>query len=134
MKVVIDTNCLISCIGKKSPYRNIFDAFIQQKITLCASNEILPEYEEVFQRFWGEEVTHNLLALFEVSSNFEKVQIYYNFKLIEKDKDDNKFVDAYISSSSIHLISNDNSIVNLKNNAFPPLSIFTLQEFSELLK
>ncbi len=32
MKVVLDTNCFISCIGKKSPYRNVFDAFFAKKI------------------------------------------------------------------------------------------------------
>jgi putative PIN family toxin of toxin-antitoxin system len=52
MKVVIDTNCLLSCIGKKFPYRNVFDAFIENRITICASSEMLLEYEEIFTRFW----------------------------------------------------------------------------------
>ena len=28
MKIVLDTNCFISCIGKLSPYRNVFDSFL----------------------------------------------------------------------------------------------------------
>ena len=44
MKVVIDTNCLLSCIGKKSLYRNVFDAFLQKRFTLIVNNEIHLEY------------------------------------------------------------------------------------------
>lgn len=84
MKIVIDTNCLLSCIGKKSPYRNVFNAFLKNKYTLCVNNEIHLEYEEIFYRFWGQEVTYNLLALFEMSDNFEQVQISFKFELIEK--------------------------------------------------
>jgi uncharacterized protein len=134
MKVVIDTNCLLSCIGKKSPYRNVFDAFLKEKITLCVNYEILLEYEEIFMKFWGQDVTYNLLGLFETSNNFEQVQVFYNFDLIEKDKDDNKFVDTYFASGATCLISNDSSITDLKDNSFPPLMIFTLKEFSEILK
>ena len=53
MKVVLDTNCFISCIGKTSPYRNVFDGFLQNRYTLCLSSEILLEYEEIFTEFWG---------------------------------------------------------------------------------
>jgi putative PIN family toxin of toxin-antitoxin system len=134
MKIVIDTNCLLSCIGKKSPYRNVFDAFLESKFIICVSNEIVLEYEETFGRFWGTEVTNNLLGLFESSDNFEQVIVSYNWELISKDKDDNKFVDTYLAASADMLISNDSSITSLKNNTFPPLNILRLDEFSLLLK
>lgn len=133
MKIVIDTNCLISCIGKKSLYRNVFDAFLENKITLCVNHEIVLEYEEIFINFWGKEVTNNLFGLFEVSDNFIQIQVFYNFKLIAKDEDDNKFVDTYISAGAKYLISNDSSILSLRKINFPPLQILTLQEFSQLL-
>lgn len=57
MKVVIDNNCLLSRIGKKSPYRNVFDAFLQNRFTISVNNEIHLGYEELFIRFWGNEVT-----------------------------------------------------------------------------
>lgn len=133
MRVIIDTNCLISCIGKKSAYRNVFDAFLQNNISICASTEILLEYEEIFLRHWGTKVTYNILGLFEVSENFEQIQVYYNFHLVEKDEDDNKFVDAYLASGAEYLISNDSSIISLKKNIFPPLVILTLEEFSKII-
>lgn len=130
MKIVIDTNCLLSCIGKKSPYRNVFDAFLENKFTVCVNNEIILEYEEVFERFWGRDVTNNLLGLFEASDNFEQVIVNYNWELISKDKDDNKFIDTYVAVNADILVSNDSSITSLKNNSFPPLNILKLEEFS----
>lgn len=134
MKIVIDTNCLLSCIGKKSPFRNVFNAFIENKFTICVNNEIILEYEEIFERFWGTDVTNNLLGLFESSDNFEQVIVNYNWELISKDKDDNKFVDTYIAANADLLVSNDNSITSLKNNSFPPLNIMKLEEFSGFLR
>lgn len=46
MKIVLDTNSLLVSIPKKSPYRPIFDAIIEGKLTLLISNEILMEYVE----------------------------------------------------------------------------------------
>lgn len=134
MKIVIDTNCLLSCIGKKSPFRNVFNAFIENKFTICVNNEIILEYEEIFERFWGTDVTNNLLGLFESSDNFEQVIVNYNWELISKDKDDNKFVDTYIAANADLLVSNNNSITSLKNNSFPPLNIMKLEEFSDFLR
>ena len=45
--VVIDTNCLLQIISKKSPYRPIWDAFLTDRYDLCVSNEILDEYQEI---------------------------------------------------------------------------------------
>jgi predicted nucleic acid-binding protein len=41
--VVIDTNCLLQIISRKSPYRPIWEAFLAGRFTLCVSEEILAE-------------------------------------------------------------------------------------------
>jgi uncharacterized protein len=133
MKIVIDTNCLLSCIGKKSLHRKVFDAFLTGKYILCASSEILLEYEEKFIEFWNIEVATNLLALFETSENFEEMHVYYNWQLVSKNEDDNKFADAYIAANADFLVSNNRVIRQLKSTSFPPMNILTLQEFSNLL-
>ena len=45
--VVIDTNCLLQIIARKSPYRPIWDAFLAGRFDLCVTNEILNEYQEI---------------------------------------------------------------------------------------
>lgn len=68
-----------------------------------------------------------------MSDNFEQIQISFRFGLIEKDKNDNKFIDTYIAANADFLVSNDSSIIQLKNNSFPPLNILTIKDFSNLL-
>ena len=133
MKIVLDTNCFISCIGKKSPYRKVFDSFLNREFVLCVSSEILLEYEEKFLEFWGPEVTHNLLGVLLTAENTSLHSIYYNFSLVEGDADDNKFVDAYISSSADILVTNDAKILAVNKNDFPPVKAITLQEFQKYL-
>ena len=48
--VVIDTNCLLQIISRHSPYRPIWDAFLEGRYQLCVSNEILEEYQEILEQ------------------------------------------------------------------------------------
>ena len=131
MKIVLDTNCFISCIGKHSPYRNVFDAFLDQQYTLCLSTEILLEYEEKFDEFWGQEVTHNLLGTILTAENTSLYDIFYFFHLVQDDVDDNKFADTYLSSNADLLVSNDRKLLALNKVEFPPIRVITLEEFSK---
>lgn len=133
MKVVLDTNCFISCIGKKSNYRGVFDAYLNSTFSICVSTEILLEYEEKFTEFWGEEVTHNLLGVILTATNTFYHSAYYNFYLVDGDADDNKFSDIFVSSSSDYLVSNDKDILELKKHGFPIINVLTLEEFHSLL-
>ncbi len=130
----MDTNCLLSCVGKRSEYRNVFDAFLDAEFELSLSTEILLEYEEKFNEFWGESVTDNLLGVILISENTFLQDIFYYFQLVDGDMDDNKFVDTYLASNSDLLISNDKKLLALNDLDFPPVQVIRLEEFSEMLK
>ena len=50
-RIVIDTNVMVSALIQRSyPYRIIYDLFIEDKIQLCVSDELLSEYYEVLSR------------------------------------------------------------------------------------
>lgn len=61
LKIVLDTNIFIAIIGKKSPFRWIFDQIISGQLTLCVSNEILLEYQEILERKTNSEVLQRML-------------------------------------------------------------------------
>jgi len=133
MKIVLDTNCFISCIGKRSLYRNVFDEFLKENYTLCVSTEILLEYEEIFLVKWGNEVTENLLSRLIRARNIELSTVFFNFNMISSDADDNKFADLYLSSNADLIVSNDAKIIALNKSNFPKFHVVTLQEFSKML-
>src|SRR5438874_8312770 len=96
LKIVLDTNILVAIIGRRSPYRWLFDCLIDGRIALCVSNEMLLEYEEVLTRLASRAVAENVVRFIEIHPATIKTDIYFNFGLIESDPDDNKFVDCWI--------------------------------------
>lgn len=133
MKVVLDTNCFISCIGKRSLWRPAFDAFLAGRYTLCVSTEILLEYEEKFQQFWGNTVAANLLGTLLTASNIDLKPVFYNFNLVAQDADDNKFADTYLAANADYLVSNDSALLALNAAEYPAIEVIRLQEFVALL-
>lgn len=71
--VVIDTNCLLQIIARKSPYRPIWDAFLAGRFDLCVSNEILDEYQEIL----GQQITPT------IAENVVLLDEFLNSRLIE---------------------------------------------------
>lgn len=61
--VVIDTNCLLQIIARRSPYRPIWDAFLAGKFQLCVSNEILEEYQEILEKQITLSIAENVVLL-----------------------------------------------------------------------
>ncbi len=128
-KIVVDTNVLIAIIGRKSPFRRIFDLIIEGELILCVSNEILFEYREMLERKTNANVAENIINFILISPFTEKAEIYFNFALISEDADDNKFVDCAISANAVCLVSNDNHFQVLKTIEFPRVKVLTLTEF-----
>ena len=50
MRIVLDTNSLIQSIPPHSPYRKVWNSIESGMNTLCVTNEILEEYEEILLR------------------------------------------------------------------------------------
>ena len=129
MKVVVDTNILVSSISKKSSLRWVFNAFINEKFTLCVTTEILAEYEEILQRFFGNELASIVLQIIENAVNVEFVTTYYAWMLIKSDPDDNKFVDCAIAANAKYIISNDKHFKALNEVEFPQMEVIGIGEF-----
>ncbi len=134
MKIVIDTNILVAIIGRRSPYRWIFDLLIEGKMALCVSNEILFEYREVLERKTNAQVAENIINFIDVHPASEKTEVYFKFNLIYEDPDDNKFVDCAISAQADLIVSNDSHFQVLKELNFPKVGVLTLTEFEARFK
>jgi len=70
------------------------------------------------------------------AENFQKYEPSYKWQLVEKDPDDNKFVDCAVGVNADYLVSDDKHIRDLLKikNLFPPVPIVTFQEFKRILE
>ena len=132
--IVLDTNCLIACIGFGSAYRLVWDCFINNKFFLCISNEILTEYEEVLSRKTSKEVANNIIEIIVNRKNIIFANPAYRFNLISTDPDDNKFIDCAIVSNADYIVSNDSHFDVLKNIDFPKVNVISIKDFMNHLE
>lgn len=135
MKVVLDTNVLLTIISERSSIHDIFMAFVEEQYTLCVTTDILMEYEEVITRHMGHITAVNVLQIIENALNVLYINRYYAWHIIETDPDDNKFVDCAIGAGVDFLVSEDKHIRNLRKNPnlFPPVPVITFKEFKAIL-
>jgi uncharacterized protein len=133
MKVVIDTNVLLASLGKISPYRIIFKAFINFQYTLLLSNDVLLEYFEIIQQKANVLVAENIILSMLSAENAELHDIYFYWNLIEHDDTDNKFCDLAIAGGADYLVTNDKHFNLVKLNSFPPLNIVSADEFLQII-
>jgi putative PIN family toxin of toxin-antitoxin system len=129
--VVIDTNCLLQIIARKSPYRPIWDAFLKGRYELCVSNEILDEYQEILGQQITPTIAENIVLLILNQENVQLVDPHFRMGLITADPDDNKFVDCAFAAGADYLVSEDNHFNVLRKTPFPLLNLVTLDEFMQ---
>ena len=127
--VVIDTNCLLQIISRHSPYRPIWDAFLEGRYQLCVSNEILEEYQEILEQQITPTVAENIVLLIINQTNPVLVDPHFRMGIITADPDDNKFVDCAFAAGADYLVSEDSHFDVLRRTPFPQLNLVTLDEF-----
>jgi|TARA_R100000789_G_C2965793_1_gene139297 putative PIN family toxin of toxin-antitoxin system len=133
MKVVLDTNVLLVSLPKQSPFRIIFDELLNGKFELLISNEIVSEYLEIIERKTNQSIAKNVVEAVLNLPNSTESKIFYQWGLITKDPDDNKFVDLAISGNADFIVTNDKHFDILKTLDFPKVKSITINEFKAVL-
>ena len=123
------TNCLIAILPQRSPYHEVWNNFIDRKLELCVSTDILLEYEEILGRLTSSEFADTVIKAIINQPNIHRVETTYFFNLIKQDPDDNKFVDCAICGSAEIIVSNDRHFDVLKKIDYPIIKVEKLQDF-----
>ena len=127
--IVLDTNCLLACMGNSSKYHSVWTAFINEEFNLCVSNEIMMEYEEILTRKTSPAFAEMIVHIILNSENVVFVNPYYRFGLIIADPDDNKFVDCAIIANADYIVSQDTHFDILRTINFPKVKVIRIEEF-----
>ena len=133
MRFVLDTNCLLASLSRRGAYFNVWKGLQEGKYTLCVSNEILEEYEEIIAQKTNSVIALNVVQTLLNAPSVELIDAFFRFDLIKNDPDDNKFVDCAIAGNATFVVSNDSHFDVLKEIDFPKLILKSLQEFSAML-
>lgn len=132
MKLVIDTNVLVSALSSRSVFHWIIQDLIAEKFEIAISYEVLLEYEEILKKKYDAQTAEDFLRALQELPNVQLSEIYFQWKLLA-DPDDNKFVDLAISSNADYLLSEDNDFKLLQKIDFPKVIVLKINDFNRLL-
>jgi putative PIN family toxin of toxin-antitoxin system len=133
MRIVLDSNILLVAIGKKSAYRPIWTAFLNETYDIVVSEDVLYEYEEILQQHSAPGAAELIMNIFIEAPNVLNQKVYYNWNAIKQDPDDNKFFDIAVAATADFLVTNDAHFNVLKHLPFPQINVITAREFLVLL-
>ena len=134
MNIVLDTNCLLMSLSRRSPYYPVWRDFVDGKYTLCVTNEILAEYEEILTDKVGAEIASNVITAILDLPNTKMIQVYYHLRLITADPDDDKFVDCAFKANARYIVTQDHHYDVLKQTPFPFIDVVGIDEFIKVLR
>jgi uncharacterized protein len=133
LRIVIDTNILIRAVSGRSFSSKLFDALFNQQFTLCVSTEILLEYEEILTRIYDAATAELVIAALLVLPNVNRIEIFYDLRLITADADDDKFVNCAFAANAHFIVTDDRHFKVLKEIKFPAFKVLSFDAFKEFL-
>lgn len=129
MKIVIDTNVLISGVFFGGFPQKILTSIVNQKIIACATTEIINEYEEIVQEMINRKQGHinksilsPLIRVMEIINPISHIEVC-------RDPDDNKFLECAKDSNALYIVSGDKDLLVIKE--YENIQIVTAKDFCE---
>lgn len=128
MKIVLDTNVLISGIFWKGlPYK-ILDMWAHDHVHVFASRKILEEYSEVLNRIDQSRTLAKKWQLF-IVENITLVEVKEAIQL-SRDPHDDKFINCALAANASYIVSGDKDLLVLKKVS--KIKIVTPAEFLKI--
>ena len=127
MKILIDTNILISGLFFQGLPKILLNEIDFEKFEVCVNEEIISEYkEQIYKKILNSKYTLNE-GLFE--KFFEKLQKFErksDLKICRDPKDD-KFLNCAIDAKAIYIVSGDKDLLTI--GQYEGIEIVTAREF-----
>ena len=129
MRIVVDTNVLISGVFFGGMPRKVLSAVVSKEITACATEEIVDEYNEIVREMISRKQGHlNNDILAPLIGTMEIVEAKTKVEL-SRDPDDDKFLGCAKDAKALYIVSGDKDLLVLEK--FDDIEIITAKEFCE---
>lgn len=129
MRIVIDTNVLISGVFFGGFPRKVLSSVVAGEMTACATAEIINEYEAIVHEMIDRKQGHiskniltPLITAMEIIEPITQIEIC-------RDPDDNKFLGCAKDSRALYIVSGDKDLLVIEK--YENIQIITAKEFCE---
>ena len=136
IRVVLDTNVLLSGTFWTGASYRILEWVDKGKIVLILSDSIFEEYNRIVRsdeildkKAYNPERVESIIKLLQKALF---VQPEEKLKVVKEDPDDDKFIEAAVTGRAGFIISRDNHLLKLQR--YKNIKILTLEEFLALRK
>ena len=130
MKIVLDTNVLISGIFFSGPPYQILKAWQEGKIKIIATEEILTEYNKVAEELSQQFPSVDIDQILELLTIHAGIIDTHDWQVtICDDPDDNKFISCALASKSKIIVSGDKHL--LKISGYEGIQMLKPRKFTD---
>lgn len=126
IRVVLDTNILVSAILFGGKPEQILRHLIEKKIQVIISSVLLSELKEVFSKKFPLREPDLELTIRSMEKTFEIVQPRRSID-VARDEDDNRVLEAAIEGKCNYIITGDEDLLDLKK--YKNIKILTPEDF-----
>jgi hypothetical protein len=131
-KVVLDTNVFVSSFLGGKP-RAVIDRWIEGRITLCLSGDILDEYVRVFEELdFVEDEYFEILRLLEEQFNLVFTGTTPDLSVVDNDPADDKFIECAVELEAKAIVTGDDDLLAI--NQYGSITICSPDEFLKNLQ
>lgn len=127
VKVVIDTNIIISGIGFGGKPRKILQLILDNKIKAVTSPILLAELEDVITKKFPKLSANFKLINKKLRQKFAIVRPINTIDILRADPDDNRVLEASVQGNCRYIVTGDKELLQLKT--FQNIQIVTADEF-----
>ena len=129
VKVVVDTNVLISALLFGGKPEELISFWLRGKINPLASKEIMDEYLRVltYPKFKLSEEEINYLLYSEILPYFDVIDVPPRSRIINTDPEVDKFISCASAGRARYIISGDQHLLSIRS--FQKIKILTPADF-----
>lgn len=132
LRLVLDTNVLISATIRSGKPRKLLKAGIEGRFRILSSHGILAEFSEVLQRPKFKMTRDDIISI--VSLLVETVENVHvtSARVISRDPDDNMIINMALDGKGDYIVSGDPDLLDLEK--FEGIEIMSVSRMLEILE
>ncbi len=129
MRIIVDTNVVISGTFFKGNPRRVVEAIIKSEVDAYATTDIVDEYQGVVRRIIERGVgTFDGSGFIRFIADLNLIESFTEVSVC-RDPDDNKFISCAIDAEALYIVSGDKDLLDLKE--YEGIQMITAAEFVE---